>query len=130
MHFFLITSPLHLAVLHFILLVLVQTINCANCALSELSKLSFTVTSIVESLFAYLTIDTSSRLLSVSRSSKKQIEEMRSTHTTLHCSFTDHHPITHRTVVYQPLLSIRQETNIPVNTELTICGLSGLTFSF
>ena len=65
-HFFVITSPLHLAVLHFILLVMVQTINCANCALSELSKLSFTVTSIVESLSAYLTIDTSSRLLSVS----------------------------------------------------------------
>ena len=87
-------------------------------AFSELSKLSCTVTSLVESS-AYLTIDTSSRLLSVSRSSKNKLMryQVHLHHLVLflYGPFSDHHPITHRTVVYQRLLSIRQETNMPVN---------------
>ena len=116
LHFFLITSSLHLAVLHFILLLLVRTINYANFALSELSRLSFTVTSIYSGIAVrvlnhryIVEVAVGFQIL------QKQIEEMRSTHTALRCSFTDHHPITHRTVVFRPLLSMRQETNIPVN---------------
>ena len=110
--FLLRTKSLHLAVFHFILLLLVQSINCVS-TFSELSKLSFTISSIVESS-AYSTIDTSSRLLSFP-DRPKQIEEMRSTHTALPCSFTDHQPITHRTAEYQPFLPIKRETLIPVN---------------
>ena len=112
-YFFVITSPLHLAVLHFILLVLVQTINCANCALSELSK-----TFVHSDQYSGIAVRVLNHRYIVEvavgfQIVQKQIKEMRSTHTTLHCSFTDLHPITHRTVAYQPLLSIRQETNIP-----------------
>ena len=125
LHFFLVTSSLHLAVLDFILLLLVQSINYANCALSELSKLSFTVSSIVESLSAYLTIETSSRLLSVSRSSKNKLKRWGLL--TLPC--------------INPLLIIIQSHTVPLYTslcflsdrkriyQLTICGLSVFTKS-
>ena len=110
-------SSLHLAVLHLILLLLVQTINSSsNCALSELSKLSVMVTSIYSGIAVRILNHRYIVEVAVGfQIVQKQIEEMKSTHTTLRCSFTDHHPVTHRTVVYQPLLSIRQDSNIPVN---------------
>ena len=94
------------------LLLLVQSINCVS-ALSELSEPSFTVTRMI--VIRVLNHRYVVKVAVDVQVVQEQVEEMRSTHTTLCCSFIGHHPITHRSVVNQPLLSVRQEANTNTN---------------